>query len=108
MIIDNLFSSPEGDIHLGPEDLNRSFLLTPTRKHTFITLKDYFVAIERFILTEEGASLINIMETRGAREISLAQIKRILIRSEKHGSSCHVSSVEVFFYGTYRNLVGHV
>ena len=49
MIIEYLFSSPEGDISLAPEDLARPFLITPSEHHPFLTLGDYFEAIrEKF------------------------------------------------------------
>ncbi len=62
MEIKYLFSSPEGDISLGPvedpvfggEDLARPFLITPSEHHPFLTLGDYFEAIRAFILKDQG------------------------------------------------------
>jgi len=95
MIIDDLFSSPEGDIPLGSEDLARPFLVAPSEPHPFLTLGDYFKAIERFVLKDEGNCLINALRASAIGEDGLDRIDRIRIRSEKHGTLYHVASVEI-------------
>jgi len=99
MIIDYLFSSPEGDIPLGPEDLARPFLIAPSEPHPFLTLGDYFEAIKRFVLKDEGNCLNDVFRARAIREDDLDRIKRIRIRSEKHGVLYHVASVEILLDG---------
>ncbi|MFO7599325.1 MAG: hypothetical protein R6X27_05880 [Candidatus Desulfacyla sp.] len=96
MFIDYLFSSPGGDIPLGPKDLARPFLIAPSEPHPFLTLGDYFETIKRFVLKDGGNCLTNALEARAIRENDLDTIKRIRIRSEKHGVLYHVASVEIF------------
>jgi hypothetical protein len=49
MIVEYLFSSPKGDIPITPDDLRTSFKITPSENHPFLTLGDYFKAIEEFV-----------------------------------------------------------
>jgi len=103
MIIEYLFSSPEGDISLGPvedpvfggEDLARPFLITPSEPHPFLTLGDYFEAIRAFILKDQGKRLSHVLRERLNREIDPDSIQKILIRSEKHGALYHLASVGI-------------
>jgi len=96
MIIKHLFSSPEGDISLGSEDLARPFLITPLEHHPFLTLRDYFNAIREFILKDQGKRLAHVLKERLNKEIGPENIHKILIRSEKHGALYHLASVEIF------------
>jgi hypothetical protein len=89
MIIKYLFSSSEGDVPVDEKTLDRAFLLNPFEAHPFLTLRDYFQSIERFIL---GTSL------------SPDRIDEILIRSEKHGTLYHVASVELLGDGPRRKF----
>jgi len=95
MIIEYLFSSPGGDISLGPEDLARPFLITPSEPHPFLTLGDYFEAIRESLLKDQGKPLVWVLKERLNRGIGLDSIKKVLIRSEKHGALYHLASVEV-------------
>ncbi len=95
MIIDYLFSSSKGDIPLGAEDLARPFLISPSKPHPFLTLGDYFEAIKKFLLKDEGNFLIHILRAGSIGEGSPDTIRRIRIRSEKHGVLYHVASVEI-------------
>jgi hypothetical protein len=96
MIIKYLFSSPEGDIALGPEDLARPFLITPSEDHSFLTLGDYFEAIRAFILKDQGNPLAHVLRESLNRKIGPDNIQKILVRSEKHGALYHLASVEIF------------
>ena len=96
MIIEYLFSSPEKDISLGSEDLARPFLITPSERHPFLTLGDYFEAIREFILKDQGKRLAHVLKERLNREIGPDNIQKILVRSEKHGALYHLASVGVF------------
>ena len=100
MLIDYRFSSPEGDILLEPEDLARPFLLSPSEPHPFLTIRDYFEAIQTFLLRDEGMCLMNILKTKGIGQDGRAGIQRIGIRSEKHGVLYHVASIEIPFHDT--------
>ncbi len=95
MNIRYLFSSPDGDIALTPEDLARSFLTTPTEAHPFLTLGDYFNAIESFLLKDPAKPLLSILKERLNKQTDIDSILEILIRSEKHGALYHPASVEV-------------
>ena len=85
MNIQYLFPSSQGDIPLEQAQLALPFKMTPTREHPSLTLKDYFVALERFILMEGGKRLIRLLEKKLSRTIAADQIQGIRIYSEKHG-----------------------
>jgi hypothetical protein len=94
MRITRLFSSPDGDIALGPEDLKRPFLIRPSEPHPFLTLGDYFEAIQTFLLRDSAKSLMAAVNTEGPRKNMRGRIREIRIRSEKHGALYHVASIE--------------
>jgi hypothetical protein len=96
MIIKYLFSSPEGDIPLRPQDLARPFLITPSERHPFLTLGDYFEAIREFILEDQGNPLAHILSERLNIRTGPDNIRKFLVRSEKHGALYHLASVEIF------------
>jgi hypothetical protein len=96
MIIKFLFSAPEGDTPVGPDDLAKPFKITPSEKHPFLTLGDYFNSIKSFVLKDNGMALTHVVGKRLGEYIDIRKIQRILIRSEKHGVLYHLSSVEVF------------
>ena len=96
MEIKYLFSSPDGDISLGPEDLARPFLITPSEHHPSLTLGDYFEAIREFILKGQGKRLVHVLKEKLNREMGPDNIRKILVRSEKHGALYHLASVEIF------------
>lgn len=89
MIVQYLFSSSEGDVFLDEKTLVRPFLLNPFEAHPFLTLRDYFEGIERFIL-KSG--------------LFPDPIDRIWIRSEKHGTLYHVASVEITGHGARKKF----
>ena len=97
MEIKYLFSSPEGDISLSPvEDLTKPFLIAPSKRHPFLTLGDYFETLKEFILKDHGMPLVCVLREVLNREINLENIRKMLIRSEKHGVLYHLASVEIF------------
>ncbi len=93
--IDRIFSSPLGDIRLGPSDLERPFLLAPETPHPSLTLGDYFNAMEHLLLKEEGRCLLHVLMAATGKEWDLDAIHWMGIRSEKHGALYHIASVEV-------------
>jgi hypothetical protein len=95
MIVQYLFSSPEGDISLIPDALARPFKITPSIDHPFLTLGDYFKALEKFLLKDQSQSLVVLLEDRLDRRIHLDHIDKVFIRSEKHGALYHLGSVEI-------------
>ncbi len=99
MKIAYLFSSPGQDIYLRSEDLKRPFLLAPSRTHPFLSLCDYFRAIEDFLLRHRSA-LGPLFQEHLNRDLSFDKVQKISIRSEKHGAYYHLASVEFFFRKT--------
>ena len=89
MRVKYLFSSSEGDVLPDEKTLDRAFLLNPFEAHPFLTLRDYFQSIERFIL---------------ANRLFADPIDQVLIRSEKHGTLYHVASVELIGLGARRKF----
>ena len=95
-----LLSDPNGDIELSPEDLDQPFLISPEEQHPFLTLEDYFLGPQNFILNAEGSALCSPLKKQGLRtDISLSDISEVLIRSEKHGAFYHIASVEIIGSG---------
>jgi len=97
MLIEYLFSGPEGDIPVAPAELAVPFKISPSENHPFLTLEDYFEAIKDFILKDHAKPLIDILRGRSNEDVSQDGIQKILIRSEKHGALYHLASVETFF-----------
>jgi len=95
MIVTYLFSSPEGDISLDPEDLSRPFLVAPEKAHPHLTLGDYFDTLRNCILEDEGKLLKGALKSASHKNFNLEEIQKIQIRSEKHGVLYHLASVEV-------------
>ena len=95
MEIKYLFASPQGDVRLNQEMLERPFLLEPFQPHPFMLLEDYFVAIKDFILQKNGALLIGILSRKWGRQVALTDIEMILIRYEKYGTLYQIGSVEI-------------
>ena len=95
MMAQYLFSSSEGDVPLDDKTLDRAFLLNPFEAHSFLTLRDYFQSIERFILDR-----VEVLVEKSKTALSPDRIGEMLIRSEKHGTLYHVASVEILGDGT--------
>ncbi|MBE9520949.1 MAG: hypothetical protein IME97_07455 [Proteobacteria bacterium] len=95
-----LLSDPHGDIELSAEDLNQPFLISPAEPHPFLTLADYFGALQSFVLQADGDVLRTALKKQGLQaEISLSDISGVIIRSEKHGAFYHIASVEIVGLG---------
>jgi hypothetical protein len=84
-----LFSSPDGDLPLLEEDLDRPFLMAPGKVHPFLTLGDYFQGVEELLL--DGVTLEACLPGEFAGCPS-----EIKIRSEKHGAFYHIASADLF------------
>jgi hypothetical protein len=90
-----LLSAPHGDIELSLKDLQQPFRISPTEKHPFLTLHDYFGALQKFILSDDGKHLhaaLAKLKLQGRKK--RADISEVLIRSEKHGAFYHIASIE--------------
>ncbi|MEA2084038.1 MAG: hypothetical protein U9O82_07335 [Thermodesulfobacteriota bacterium] len=88
------FSSPGGDIPAGTDEMSRSFLLSPTESHPFLTLGDYFGAIREFVLKNGGDSLLSALNSihLGVRFEDISEIR---ILSVAHGAFYHLASAEI-------------
>ncbi len=97
MIIQYVFSSPGGSVPLAPDDLFIPFKINLSETHPSLTLGDYFGAIRAFLLDKKQSALaVSIHDTRGDMDFSSEDIRKMVIRSEKHGALYHIASVEVF------------
>ena len=101
MIVAYLFSSPEGDISLGPEDLSRPFLITPEKAHPHLTLGDYFDTVKACILKDRGELLKRVLKGKSHEDFRLEDVRKIQIRSEKHGILYHLASIDFFCKETH-------
>jgi hypothetical protein len=91
-----LLSGPHGDIELSPEDLQQPFLISPDEQHPFLTLADYFGALQKFIMLNDGTLLSSALKKKGLpADTNLFDIPEVIIRSEKHGAFYHIASVEI-------------
>jgi hypothetical protein len=95
-----LLSDPHGDIELSPENQEQPFLISPEEQHPFLTLKDYFGALQSFVLHTDKGILRTVFEKQGLpADINLDDIYEIILRSEKHGAFYHIASVEIIGLG---------
>jgi hypothetical protein len=90
-----LLSDQHGDITLSAEDIEQPFLINPSEKHPFLTLADYYGALQKFITQDDGHALQSILKEHD----TFAHISEIIIRSEKHGAFYHIASVEIIGLG---------
>ena len=90
MIVEYLFSSPEGDIPLEAKDLARPFLITPESAHPHLTLGNYFDVMKDYVLKNKWRKDWCVDD----------DVRKIKIRSEKHGILYHLASIEVFLKET--------
>jgi hypothetical protein len=90
-----LLSDQHGDITLSAEDIEQPFLINPSEKHPFLTLADYYGALQKFITQNDGKVLQSVLKGQNA----FADISEIVIRSEKHGAYYHIASVEIVGLG---------
>jgi len=99
MMVQYLFSSSEGDVPLDEKTLDRAFLLDPFEAHPFLTLRDYFKCIQRFIMDR-----VEVLAQKSIASLTADRIDEILIRSEKHGTLYYVASVEITGHDTRRKF----
>ena len=90
-----LLSGPQGDIAAAAEFLQLPFLLSPTEKHPFLSLGDYFEAIKEMLLQDNSHALMTVLTADLKYQPEPADISEVRIRSEKHGAFYHIASIEV-------------
>ena len=100
MLVEYLFSTSEGDLPAEHAELALPFKLTPTQNHPHLTLKDYFDAIKAFIFKDRGKPLEDVLRDKVDLPTCSEDIRKIEIRSEKHGVLYHLSSVKIFSQGS--------
>ena len=100
MLVEYLFSTSEGDLPAGQTELALPFRITPTQNHPSLTLKDYFDAVKAFIFKDQGKPLENVLRENSNLPTCSDDIRKVRIRSEKHGVLYHLISVEIFSLGS--------
>jgi hypothetical protein len=91
-----LLSGPHGDIEPLPETLARPFLISPEEEHPFLTLADYFGALQQLLMLADGRVVLAALKKKGGQAAQeLAAASTVLLRSEKHGAYYHIASVEI-------------
>lgn len=95
MKISYCFSSSKGDVPVDDATLDRPFVLEPFREHPFMTLRDYFFAVQRFLLHEEGKPLAALLASLWGQHVKPEEADTILIRYEKYGTLYQIASVDV-------------
>jgi hypothetical protein len=95
MVISFCFSSSEGDVPVDNATLDRPFILEPFRNHPFMTLRDYFLSIQHFILREGGLSLTSLLRRLWDQEVELGDLDNIILRYEKYGTLYQIASVTI-------------
>jgi hypothetical protein len=96
MLVTYYFSSPEGDVLIDADTLERPFILSPFENHPFLTLGDYFDAVRGFILIDNGQHLIYLLTHLWNKKTELKDIEKIIIRYEKYGVLYQIVSAEIF------------
>ncbi len=94
-----LISSPEGDHPLDARTLGQPFLLAPSDPHPSLTLGHYFDSIHRFVFVENWDTFVAVLNESTKNKLDPADIRQVLIRSEKHGALYHLASIEVLAPG---------
>ena len=88
-----LVSSPDGDITVNDEKLNLTLEGDPTKT----TYREYFKSIEKFLMKDNLSPLISAINNKTKKNVNINDIKKIIIRAEKHGAISHPASIEVFY-----------
>jgi hypothetical protein len=104
MKIEYCFASPDGDIALGPDDLQQPFLVAPGKKHSFLTLGDYFSCIERFVCRDNGQLLSRILYEHYPDCMPFNRLRKVTITSEKHGACYHIARLTLQAESASRTL----
>ncbi|MDL1970906.1 MAG: hypothetical protein LWW94_08030 [Candidatus Desulfofervidaceae bacterium] len=84
-------ASPQGDIPV--DDTNAHLPLEGDKTKT--TYATYFQVIDKFIAQEDYLPLLKAINQRYQQSLELTDIKKIVIRSEKHGAFYHPASLEI-------------
>jgi hypothetical protein len=99
MIVEYLISDGTSDIHLASSDLKTPFRISPQKSHPTLRLDNYFDAIARFMLKKRADLINERLEKMIGLRAGLAEVNKVIIRSEKHGAFYHLASAEFLAEG---------
>lgn len=102
------FSSHQGDIIADDTMLERKFAMGPSECHQFMTLRDFFDCIKRFLLPEKGSCLPEILALVWGRPVKGEEIEEVVIRYEKYGTLYQICSIDVSVAGTPARICASV
>lgn len=108
MNISYRFSSQRGDIVADEAMLERAFATGPLECHQFMTLRDFFDAVKRFLLSEGGTSLNGILFQVLNRDVQTEEIDEIIIRYEKYGTLYQICAIDAVVGGTVARMCAGV
>lgn len=95
MNISYRFASTHGDIIADDSMLDRPFAMGPGEYHDFMTLRDFFDSIQRFLLAENKSFLTDISILSCGRPVKAEEIEGMAIRYEKYGTLYQICSVDI-------------
>jgi hypothetical protein len=75
---------------LSAADLKLSFRVSPEEEHPFLTLKDYFSALEQFVAADNERILHRALAKLGTDPADFSEAR---LYSEKHGAFYHIARV---------------
>src|SRR5512147_927096 len=90
-VIEFLVSSPHGDVPVDQDRLHLPLECDPSRT----PYKIYFQSIGDFLEKDEFGPLLNAAAKKSGEGLHVADIKGIIVRTEKHGALYHPASVEL-------------
>lgn len=99
------FSSQQGDIIADDSMLSQNFAIGPSEIHPFLTLRDFFECMRRFLLPEKGQSCLpDILSHVWQRPVNIEEIETIIIRYEKYGTLYQICSIDMSARGASAKL----
>lgn len=98
------FSSAQGDVTPDDAMLEQAFAIGPSDYHSFMTLRDFFDCIARFLMPQGGLSIAVILSGLWGRPVRDEEIEEIVIRYEKYGTLYQICSVDVSAGGSFARL----
>lgn len=88
------FSSPEGDVPVSEEMMQRPFVLRPLENHPFLSLGDFFYATRNFLWKGDEERLLYPMNGLKDPHGQMDKIQQLIIRYEKYGALYQILSAE--------------
>jgi hypothetical protein len=96
------FSSPEGDVPVSEEMMQRPFVVRPLENHPFLSLGDFFQATRNFLWKGDGERLFCPLNGRKSSNGQMGKIQQLIIRYEKYGALYQILSAEAVAEGLKR------